>query len=78
MDPALFFHLIEEKYNVSKKWNFDQENTQDLLVLRISDISEVEAVLVSKDFLETNFSNPNFKLYLELENVIVILTFKPK
>jgi len=78
MDPALFLHRINEKYNISKNWNFEIENTQDLIVLRITDIAEEEVMLISKDFIETDFSNPNFKIYLELEHVTVILTFKRK
>jgi hypothetical protein len=78
MDPALFLHRINEKYNISKNWNFDIENTEDLIVLRITDIAEEEVMLISKDFIETDFSNPNFKIYLELEHVVVILTFKRK
>lgn len=78
MDPALFLQLINEKYNISEDWSLHTENTQDLIVLRISDIAEKEAMLISKDFIETDFSNPNFKIYLELEHVTVILTFKQK
>jgi hypothetical protein len=80
MDPALFFHLIDSKYNTRKKWNFDREETQGRLELKISNISEEESSLITKDFLDIDFAKISFVLQLNIGHITILLTneIKPK